>query len=61
MKNEDVCQVYDEAFTEANLKNKSHSWNEIIPLEQIIVNLKRRLIKNSMLKYTCAHCNLWNF
>lgn len=53
-----------------HLKNKSHNWNEAIPLSEILVenskylngtNIKKKLLKANLLKYQCYRCgiNTW--
>lgn len=50
-----------------HLKNRKHNWNIKIPIEQILIqnsdyqstsHLKKRLIKESLLKYECSECKL---
>lgn len=50
-----------------HLKNRKHNWNTKIPIEQILVqnsnyqstsHLKKRLIKEALLKYECSECKL---
>lgn len=51
---------------QAHLKGKSHSWNKVIPLEQLLVKnssypatrLKDRLVKAGLLKYECSKCGI---
>lgn len=52
---------------QGHLKNKTHSWNEGIPLEEILIvnskytstsSLKKRLLKVKLLEYKCNRCGL---
>lgn len=55
---------------QGHLKNKTHSWNEIISLDEILVknskytstsSLKKRLLKAKLLEYKCNRCSIFEW
>lgn len=55
---------------QAHLKNKTHNWNNVLPLNEILVknsvytsnsSLKSRLLKSNLLEYKCSKCAIYEW